>query len=229
MKRLWLVLVLCGVVGLCAAATEDRTHVQSWGRFVDPDNDCAFRLEKGTLTITVPAKAHDLGIERDQMNAPRVLRDVEGDFIAHVKVSGAFRVGNALLEDRAAYNGAGLLLMKDEKTYIRIERAAFTRNETFHYANFELREDGEINQFGNATDQPLEDGKDTWLRLERQGDKIHGAVSQDGIKWLYQEPKTVALPKKLQVGVAAVNTASLEFAPQFTEFKLFREVGVVPR
>ena len=202
--------------------------VPGWGNFINPDMDCSFTHDKGKLTLSVPGTPHDLGIERGQMNAPRVLQAVKGDFVVQVKVSGKFGPGAQLLNDRLPYHGADLLLFKDEQTYIRIGRGNYIRpdtGESFHYANFELRSGGELTRVGLETDLALDDGKDTYLRLERHGDKILGAATQDGVKWSYLEPKIVALPAHLLVGVAAVNTSGQAFAPMFSEFKLFKETN----
>lgn len=216
-----LTVVTC--LGAVALAQDDKSLVKGWGRFIDPDKDCSARLEEGKLTISVPGKDHDLGVERNQMTAPRVLREVEGDFIIQVRITGEFKPGEPATTERAPFNGAGLLLMKDEQTYLRIERATFTRGETYHYASWEMRKNGEVERFANAGDHPLDDTKDTFLRLERRGDKIYAAVSQDRDKWHYLEPKIVTLPGKVQIGVAAVNTSTRVFSPHFDEFKLFQD------
>ena len=58
---------------------------------VDPDGDCKFTPQKDALAIAVPAKDHELVPDRGRMDAPRLLRDVAGDFTAQVAVSGDFR------------------------------------------------------------------------------------------------------------------------------------------
>src|SRR4051812_23154191 len=59
-----------------------RPAIEGWGDVIDPEGDCRVGLEKGTLTIAVPATSHDLSVEAGNMKAPRVLRGVDGDFIA---------------------------------------------------------------------------------------------------------------------------------------------------
>ena len=136
------------------------------------------------------------------MNAPRVLQEVEGDFVLEVRVTGTFEPGDQAIAERLPYHAAGLLLMKDEQTYVRLERAAMADGgQAYPYANFELREDGQVSRFGRTSDAPLEEGRGTLLRMERHGAKIRGAVSQDGTTWVDLEAKTVALPKKLRVGL----------------------------
>ena len=69
--------------------------LKGWGEAIDPDGDCSIHLADGRLTIKVPApmrrKGHGLEAERNTLNAPRVLRDIEGDFIADLKVDGTFK------------------------------------------------------------------------------------------------------------------------------------------
>jgi len=223
------VVVVLGLgVSVAAPAPEDKSDVKGWGQAFDPDKDCKFQAEKGGLTIVVPGKDHDLGIERNVMNAPRVLRPVEGDFIVQVKVSGKFEPGDPDTDQRAAFNGAGLLVMKDDRNYVRLERATYHRGGApTIYTVFEVRKDGELERFAQGEDFPLEADKDTYLRVERRGDKIFGAVSQDKDKWHYMSPRPVELPKELKVGLGAVNTSKAEFAPRFDEFKLFVDAGPV--
>ena len=116
---------LCACIALAAPAPSNVPWVTGWDKPVDPDKDCKFIRDKGTLTIEVPGKDHDLGIERGLMNSPRLLRDVEGDFVAQVRVSGTFKPSqNSTSNERLPFVGAGLLLMADEKTYFRLERTA---------------------------------------------------------------------------------------------------------
>src|SRR5262245_41109781 len=113
---------------LAAPAPADRPWLTGWDKPVDPDNDCKFIRDKGTLTIEIPGEDHDLAIERNLMNSPRLLRDVVGDFVAHVRVHGTFKPSQeSTSTERIPFVGAGLLLMADEKTYVRLERAALVK------------------------------------------------------------------------------------------------------
>lgn len=212
-----------------ARAKDDKAAARSafkgWGNVIDPDGDCKFTIEKGRLTITVPGKDHDLGVERKRMNAPRVLREVEGDFIVQVKVSGTFRPVDPDTDQRAAFQGAGLLVLDDDNNYLRLERASFTWDgTTYHYGSWELRKNGEVEDFASPADYPVEDSTDVYLRIERHGENLHGAMSKDGVTWNYLPPRKAVFDKKVKVGVAGVNTSKQEFTPQFSELRLFREV-----
>jgi regulation of enolase protein 1 (concanavalin A-like superfamily) len=216
-----LVVLLTGCVVLAAPAPADRPWVAGWDKPVDPDRDCKFIRDKDTLTIEVPGKDHDLAIERNLMNSPRLLRDVGGDFVAQVRVRGTFLPSQTSTStERLPFVGAGLLLMASEQTYIRLERAALRRgDEVKTYANWELREDGKWVLAGDATVQPLED-KPTYLRLERKGDKLLASVNHDGKEWKELNPLEVKLPSKLKLGVSGGGTSMDVFTPRFDQFQL---------
>src|SRR5438552_244722 len=77
-----------------------------WDRPMDPLGNCRFLRRDEQLTITIPGKGHELalGIGGKWSRAPRLLRDVEGDFILDVRVGGNFLP----LDD--GYRHAGVLL-----------------------------------------------------------------------------------------------------------------------
>jgi RNA polymerase sigma factor (sigma-70 family) len=195
-----------------------------WGTGLDPAGDCKFTIGKDKLTVVVPGTDHALCIERSQMNAPRVLREIEGDFIAQVKVGGDYpNGGTSVVPTRRAFHGAGLLLWRDENNYIRLERAKLSDNgQDPSYGSFELRRDGKFERGGTTGEAPLND-QETFLRLERNGDKVYGSVSSDGIHWTSLDPIEVEFPRKLMVGIVAGQNTSTGFAPEFSAFKVFQE------
>jgi len=218
--------VLASFLIVCAALADpapvNRPWVTGWDKPVDPDKDCKFIRYKDTLTIEVPpGKNHGLAVEIDLTNAPRLLRDVEGDFVAQVRVEGTFLPSeNSSNRQRLSFIGAGLVLMKEERTYIRLERAALhVRGEIKHYTNWELREDGKWLLAGNTGVQPLED-EAAYLRLQRKGDKLLASVSHDGKEWKELKPLEVKLPAKLKLGVSLSTSSMDAFAPQFDQFQL---------
>src|SRR5262249_62298580 len=71
-------------------AGSERT-IEGWGIAIDPDGDCKIQPEGKTLVMEVPNTPHGLVANIvDRANAPRVLRDVQGDFEVRVKVDGTF-------------------------------------------------------------------------------------------------------------------------------------------
>ena len=119
-----------------------------------------------------------------------------------------------------AYHGAGILVWKDDRTYIRLERAGLINadGQFVHYLNFELRRDGQVASGGgiNVPDKP------TFLRLARRGNKFNAAYGPDGKQWTELEPLEVDLPLEVKVGVAAVNTSTEAFDAQFDKFAVVR-------
>lgn len=206
---------------VCGAVADDEGQIGDWGKAIDPDGDCRLTAEAGALTILVPGPAHDLSVELDRMNAPRVLRPVSRDFEITVKVDGSFAPGRPTIPTRAAYQGAGLLIMQDESNYIRLERAVFKRSgRSFHYANFVVRADGRRVRMGLASDLPLASDKSTWLRVRRQGQAILGAVRQGDGPWRKLPSKLMTLPQQVEVGVVAINASDSPFSPRFSDLTL---------
>lgn len=213
------------VAGPARGEEPTRLALRGWGKALDPDGDCKFIVEKGRLTIGLPGTDHSLSCERGQMNSPRVLQEIEGDFIVQVKVSGTFPTGaSSIVPNRRPFHGAGLLLWQDEKNYIRLERAeTISQGKNMSYASFEDRKEGTWGRRGDASGLPLTDIASTYLRLERRGGTVHGAVSADGVQWSSLEPITVELPKKVSIGINAGTNTSSPFEPVFEEFKVFTE------
>jgi hypothetical protein len=116
------VLVITGFV-FAKPVREDAARAQmekSWGFLVDPDHDCKLSLEGAILRIAIPGKPHIMSTEIGKTNAPRVMRDVEGDFGVEVRAFGPFPADNrSLVQGRWACYGAGLLVWQDDKNYIQ--------------------------------------------------------------------------------------------------------------
>lgn len=198
--------------------------IQGWGTAFDPLGDCSMECDGTTLVIGVPGTLHDFSVERGRVDAPRLLREVEGDFVADVTVAGytAPQVGRTSTS-YLPYHGAGLLIWLDRDNYIRLERAAIYRDGgLFHYVNFELRTNANMeSSFGKGVEEgPIA------LRLERRGRHITAAYrveGQDEVK-LKRGLSVRGWGDSLQVGVAAVNTAAAPFDAELRDFR----VGLAP-
>lgn len=223
-------------------APKPASAAAAWDSPVDPDGDCQFIRNQGTLIIQVPGRDHDLGAERGVMNAPRQLRDAQGDFAVQVRVDGAFLPTNgSTTASRASYNGAGLLLMVDNGTYVRLERAALFKNGQYSsFLGWELRVNGQtaptgwnhpplplpnaapylrLIRRGDADDGGFE-GVPLHLRLIRRGDALLASESQDGQEWNDFPPLNLNLPPTVKIGLHAVSTSAAPFQPQFSDFRL---------
>jgi regulation of enolase protein 1 (concanavalin A-like superfamily) len=211
-------------MGLHAFSADNaRQTLKGWGEVIDPDGDCRVALEGDRLTISIPPARHDLSIEVGDVNAPRILRPIDGDFIAQVKVSGNVRhAGGRTSDHYLAYHGGGLLLWQDDRNYLRLERAAVNDPDgaVIHYANFELREDGQrVDTEQSAMEIP---DRDTYLRLERRGGRVFASTSEDGVQWHAFQPLTVDLRKEIRLGLSAINTSTERFKAVFSELEVFK-------
>ncbi|HEY7153944.1 MAG TPA: DUF1349 domain-containing protein, partial [Gemmataceae bacterium] len=192
----------------------------AWQPPVDPDGDCQFKEADGKLTITVPAKSHVLHLGANGMNSPRLLREVEGDFTAQVRVGGDFTpAADSTNGAKFSWIGAGLLLWVNDNTFLRLERAGwYERKPSTLYANWEVREDGKLKEVQHNF--PSLSAAETYLRLERRGKQILASYSEDGQKWSNVKPLDMELPAKVKIGVLAGSTTSRTFAPTFDQFQL---------
>jgi RNA polymerase sigma factor (sigma-70 family) len=204
---------------------EKPTKLAGWGTVTDPSGDCAFTTEKSRLVVKVPGGIHDLNPYRS-LQAPRVLKKVKGDFVAQIKVSGDFKPGEKAAGDHSSFNGAGLLVWQDEKNFIRLERNRWYVPAAQQYACYppllEYFKNGAYQ--GTDPDSTFEEFfKDlsTWLRLERNGDKLSASYSHDGKDWTEAKEITVDLPAELSIGIAAINTSEEAFTVEFDEYKVF--------
>jgi regulation of enolase protein 1 (concanavalin A-like superfamily) len=218
---------ICLVVVLLAAcllresarAGEKKTQtVAGWGTVVDPDGDCRVQedKEKGRVTITVPKTYHDLTYKGDEgkLNAPRVVQPVEGDFRLQILVD-AFQLpkDEASSGGGAVFVSSGLLVWADDKNFMRFERAS---GGAAPVAFVELFENGHSasQETGEIADRP------TYLRVTRAGNLFTFEASQDGKEWTEVHSAERKLPRKLQVGVLAINTTTREFSPRLEGLKL---------
>src|SRR5262245_17613551 len=81
---------------------------EGWGQFLDPNRDCKVKIQKGKLAISLPRGHHDWqppASGRQKWHAPRLLKEVRGDFTLTAKV--AFERPDAA---KVAY--AGLVLQE---------------------------------------------------------------------------------------------------------------------
>lgn len=215
----------------CLAAADvppKPQFIKGWGKAIDPKGDCQIKADGDQVVFSVNG-AHDLSVELSTpLDAPRVLQDIQGDFIAQVKVSGVLRPrAPSTIPTRRPYTGAGLLLWLDEKNYVRLERAAMEADgQVYDYLSFEQRKDGQLDmgqpqQLGLQADAVV-------IRLERRGGKLYGLASYDRQQWVGYPPLEVKLPEKLQLGVAAVSSSGAPFTPRFSEFEVYHRKSPMP-
>ena len=215
--------VLALLTSACLAASAGTREVPGWGTAVDPNGDCRFALAGGALVITVPSSPpHDMSPEINSTSAPRVMDADKINVRFHLKrkVDGCFDPGAASTEARRlGYNGAGIILMADERNFVTVVRAAFQRpgEDVVSYANAEMRVDGKLVSFGAPKDHPLPKVGAVYLSLERNDRQVTASSSLDGKTW--NVIAVMELPSELsalQAGVLAVSTSTREFSVRFS-------------
>ena len=180
-------------------------------------------MEGKTLTLEVPGTYHDLNPDSGKLDAPRVMREVEGDFVVTVKVAGDYKpTGKSTNAKGVPYNGAGFILWHDADNFIRLERGILLRNnKNSSYIAFEEREGG----YRGAVHNDPYPGGPCYLRLERKGSRILGAMSTDGSSWKALRPIDTIWRGKLRLGLSAINSNSEPLSVKFEEYDLQAKGG----
>lgn len=219
---LGLALALTVSGGGSARADEPKPQeIAGWGTVVDPDGDCTLIEAKGALSVKVPGTLHDLyplqKNRKARANAPRVVREVTGDFTAAVKVSADWKPGGKLPGSTSyPFNGAGLVVYASDGDFVRLERNLWvgptgpvSYTAPIHYAGGVL-----ANKPGSTRDEFFK-GRSTWLKVERAGQTLTTWVSHDGKEWTETAGLATAFPEAVRVGVVAVNSSDAAFAVTF--------------
>jgi regulation of enolase protein 1 (concanavalin A-like superfamily) len=241
-----LAFLLCGSLAAFAALAApvpkpvDRGPFASspWGKPIDPDKGSKFSFGKTSLTIEVPGKDRDLWPRRNRMNAPRLLREAEGNFAAEVRVTGDFDAAESLpgVTKRPVVAAGGLVIVhdRDENHCVRwLFGAERDGNRSTPRALFAV-----LSQYSRPSNRSYGEGHARWpwrqrprhvyLRLEvdhgeKFGTEVRHLISADGKEWVDLMPTTrefTTLPKKVKVGVAAVSTVKAPLKVTFDQFKL---------
>jgi S1-C subfamily serine protease/regulation of enolase protein 1 (concanavalin A-like superfamily) len=160
-------------------------------------------------------------------NAPRMLADVEGDFVAVVQVGGNINPGIDPISDPRGkrlpfcFQGAGLIVYQDNKNFLRLERACRTEGtatlqrellvEAVHSGR--VVDHYYINLPGDAN-APMD------LIMIRKDDRMKLMFSFDQKTLLGFRDLTLDFPSKVQVGLTATNLSKKPFTARFEDFLL---------
>ncbi|MCM2372757.1 DUF1349 domain-containing protein [Aporhodopirellula aestuarii] len=221
--------LLCSLTALGAesrAADQVYGTFSPWGQLVDPDGDCSFTVSREAITINFSGAAHGLDAEHSRMNAPRALRSMEGDFAVKVTVDGNLALPGD--KSQTAYVSGGLVLLQDDRNYIRLERASFTRGGSVkHYANFEQRVDAKRVRMGLFRDYPLSEDRPVDFRLEIKAGSVRALARNDGQPWHEMGTAKIDPEATYSVGVSGVNTSGQPVAVTFRNIRHQHEFAAV--
>jgi hypothetical protein len=222
MPRLYLLLLLVGVplavVAAPVPAEAEKSNVQRvYGTWTDPDNDCKFKMPGGELRVAIPATDHSLGGPlAGPENAPRALREVDGDFTAVVRVSFPIPERGPKREGKSLCSG-GLLAWAGKDDYVVVRRCAVSTNgvaESFWGSQ-------QIGILNTTTVQDMAKPESAgFVRLKREGDKVIAGWSRDAKTWEEFDAREVDWGDKVKVGIVAENIFQVPFEVTFDRYEL---------
>jgi regulation of enolase protein 1 (concanavalin A-like superfamily) len=202
-----------------------RELARIYGTKSDPNRDANFELAGAVLRVRIPKHESplvaiiQLGQEFPNFaptNAPRVWRDVWGDFTATVRV--AFPLTFAKTKAESGLRAAGLVVWASEKEYLvsaRLEWVNGKPKEMFCLSH--ASETGPAVECDNQN--PV--GNAGFVRLERRGDRVTGSYSRDGKEWAtFLLVKTFKTTGPLKVGVYATHATDSPFEATFDQYSL---------
>jgi regulation of enolase protein 1 (concanavalin A-like superfamily) len=185
-----------------------------WGEPSDPDGDCKIALDGNALVIDVPATPHGLVEGVGQGNAPRVMREIEGDFTVQVKVCGRLHpTAPASAAKAVSFHAGGFLVWGNKDNYARFVRSGQNRDGMLNtVVAWSVRANGKAGIKPATVTVPEQD---VFLRLERRGKQLLASYSHDGEKWTAMPIFEGLLPPKVRVGVVALNSAQETMSARF--------------
>jgi hypothetical protein len=216
------------------AAPAPQPFTAGWDSPLDPDKDCKFVRDKRALIMEMPGSDHDYDPHRERLNAPRILRNLEGDFDMQVQVQIACLASRkSTVERQPSFVVAGFLLIPPPSYGIPCIRLEYglAGQESGKDGYVALKHQDKAGGYSNAIwsrswkNWPLPEKTDhAYLRIKREGEKLYPSISPNGEKWtsLVGSAQFGRLPAKLKVGLAAYSTSTEPAKVRFEDFKLIR-------
>ncbi|MCS6865980.1 MAG: hypothetical protein RMJ56_14625 [Gemmataceae bacterium] len=233
MMRTALLLTLAMLPWVAVAApapplTDKQRLARDWGTLAGP-GEYRFDGERLILRSHTGMRASELN-NTALCTVPRITRTVRGDFDMTLRV---LDLTHPLSTESQGNLGqfttsAGLVVMSDDayisfglnQIYYRLVN--FPNPDVLH--RYVYLQAIMINQGGTGWGHSHEDGKATYLRLKRQGEKILAAHSFDGEKWTDAKDvlanQNFALPDEVTVGVFVLHNTHQVVQATFDRFTL---------
>jgi S1-C subfamily serine protease len=215
-----------------ALADRIRKTLGKLGPVIDPDKDCQVVRDDKGIKITIPGKLHTISPQiRDRKNqpvhnAPMALAEIEGDFLAHVRVAGEMQPGNEAASDPKGrrlplcVQGGGLLLWQDKDNFLRLERSCGTSSGSLTVINRLILEVCKNGQDAGRSYVDIDRGPLHVLLLREKG-QIRCLFSNNPKEgWKAFKELAVDFPAKVSIGVSAFNTSKKPYTAQFEDFVL---------
>ncbi len=176
-----------------------------WDWF-DPNADASYNLSGNTIIIRAP-NGNDLW-PAFNFDAPRLTKQVTGDFNLQVRVSSQWRSDG--------YNGAGLAVNVGKTSVIRFERGLDGAIGGHHIVIFAFAEGREVGRSHIAFS-----ANDFYLKLERRANNFIGWASINGRDWQKVGTITANFPTNVAAGLTLIHQHSNStFQASFSDFSL---------
>jgi hypothetical protein len=221
-------LSLAAAMGLLATAalaapvpkeTEAEKIRRLFGKVVDSDKDCTLSLDGSVLRIRVPDRPHVLTPQRGVLNAPRTIREVEGDFTATVKIR---ILKPSSVDQPPSRFQAGLVILGDSTTLVHHSRQLDTIQSPPRLSGIHaLILNGRQTRSGGSGGG-IFTAETATFRITRSREKVRLAASSDGKTWHNMPEFAVPLPDKVAVGVYAAQAGTSAFTAEFEDFVLVK-------
>jgi hypothetical protein len=133
-----LVLLLAACAVLAAPAPEP--FKSGWGNPEDPDKDCKIRRGGSVLSIDMPGTDHDYDPLRKRLNAPRILREIDGQFDLQVRIRiDCPRSAQSTVKGQPPCVSAGFLILFPDtctyrRAYMRLDYCTLQKKVKIDYA-----------------------------------------------------------------------------------------------
>jgi regulation of enolase protein 1 (concanavalin A-like superfamily) len=188
-------------------------------QWIDPRGDCRrelgspaeggiLREREGWLEIHV-GPDHDLwwgpGGSGGNMDAPRMLQPISGDFALEVKMTSS--------EQRKEHGG--ILVWKDGNRFIRLDKTS-----SLHAFGGDIRFEIHANRICQAVGRGSQKSAINYLRLERTKHEFQAHCSTDGQNWQTCGTGTVVMQDPVMVGMHALCPGNIP--PTVTRFDYFK-------
>jgi beta-xylosidase len=176
---------------------------EGW-RWLDPEKSAPtkYNTKSGVLHIDLPT---DKDLYGETRTAPRLLKAISGDFELETKLT---------FDPKDVYQGAGLLVFRNDSNYIRLERGYGGVGGGESGIRFDKRED-EIYEPIATQDKFPTDAKKVELKIRRAGKEFTAFWRLPDGDWMEVGKYSSGYPETVQVGLIACNTAQeipVEFA-----------------
>jgi len=200
----------------------DSSILRSEWQWVNPKGDCSyeFNIEPSWLLIraTFGCNLHN----NLNFNAPRLIQEISGDFAIEMKMASV---------DEATMTVGGILVWKDERNYICLERGSFGigKATSDQYGKDEIRllgsVDGNWDHFGRG----MLVSDVIYMRIERIDDTLSAYCCQDGENWLTCGEMSFPVDDPIQVGIHVKGNSGLQdmgdTATRFDYFRVFKRIS----